>query len=164
MSEEESQLPVPIEPALPKVVPRKGKTAKEAERGLKKFHQKFGAVMKAGQIGGLSEFGEYLKGKGPLAIGLGFATIAAKEAHAGIERCNALIEQVEDPELKVRLTEKKLDYVQVLARTGADIAKMEKDPEPMAGTNKSPITVFPPNVAVQVVNNSAAPPEKAIES
>lgn len=174
MSDEPKQLPPPPpeeddeeqeSPSL-EVAPtaKKKRTAKEAQRGLAKFNQRFAVVMKASQIGGLAEFGEYCKGKGPTEIALGFAVIAAKEAQDGIQRCHDLSEQVEDAELKVRLAEKRLDYIETLGKVAADIAKMDKSTENSSQPIHRPVMqIFAPN-AVVGAQPMAAPPEKVIES
>lgn len=174
MSDEPKQLPPPPEDeddeqeaasteVAASQTAKKKRTAREAQRGLDKFHKRFGAVMKASQFGGLSEFGQYLKGKGPNEIALGFAAIAAKEAQEGIARCDDLLTKVDNEELKVRLAEKRLDYIEALGKIAGEIAKMDKTPVE-TGTTKQPvqIAIFPPNQ--NTGTSTPQLPDKAIES
>lgn len=173
MSDDQKQLPPPpeddddeIEAAPTEVVPtaKQKRTAKEAQRGLDKFNKRFEVAMKASQFGGLAEFGQYLRGKGPTEIALGFAAYAAKEAQEGIRRCDELIDKVDDPELKVRLAEKKLDYIEATGKIAGEIAKMDRTPvESGQQINRPVMAIFAPNTIVGA-QPIAAPPEKVIES
>jgi hypothetical protein len=164
MSEENQ--PLPLQPTKPqpvesedefeaeidgaKVRVRKGHTVKQAQRYLERFLGPMKA-MRAADFSAMAKFGEFIKQAGKENTGIAITVLAASLAKESIERCDSLSEQIDDPELKVRLEESKRDNVELLIKSGA--ALMKNDPDKSSGgTVNNPQSLLPPFPANQTVS------------
>lgn len=139
-----------------KLVKPKHMSMRDAQRAVKKFKAKF---LEPGEWAAAASVGEFLKQKGKESIGLTLQVWSANEHKRRIEKCESLMDEIEDPELKVRLEENVKGHLDSVSSIGANLCKDSKASTTPPAQTAPPIPAFPANVAVQIVNNSPAEPK-----
>jgi hypothetical protein len=142
----EEQQDKALEKALP---PARGKSKKQAIASLRQFKKDYKGMF---DIGGLADFGHFIKGKGADAIGIGLSVYAAAETKESIDAINSTMEEATNPETKVRLQEAKVKLLEGMARHAGNLTKNGEPAEKKADKGPS-LPPFPANVNVAIQNN-----------
>lgn len=148
---------------LGRLHPERAVTKKQVEKSLMKIVGSKKKVDSLINFSLLAELGLMIKANGTHSESVGMIVYAAHKLQEAIERCEKLMETVTDPELKVRLEERISYLITELGKQGQGLARTEDGDKTAPTNNRPPITVFAPNVPVQV-NMVSPPTDKAIES
>jgi hypothetical protein len=158
-----SEEPTPDDLILGRLHPERAVTKKQVEKSLLKVLPSKKQVDNLINFTNLAELGLMIKAMGTHSTSVGVIFYAAHKMQESIERCEKLMEVITDPELKVRLEERISYLTTELGKQGQGMAKTEDADKAVQTNNRPPITVFAPNVPVQV-NMVSPPADKVIES